>query len=258
MLTRSPYYSPVTAGITDGCASQLASGAINPGDWNSTIGTTLVIKGVTKSRIVDPRGRFYSHKHPEGYWMPGGASNTGADRISQEYGDDLDSWELTAQRRVPTNHLSYPLRQTGERFPLVAPEARGFAPRGISKEEEFVSNMEGVAYLERYSYEVAKILSGENVEKIYTAGGGSLSPTWLKIRSSVMNLPILRMKTITGAFGAAVLASSNTYFKNLTEAGSNLIQLDTKIDPDFQLSRHYEERYRAFIELLQDKNYLNQ
>src|SRR5690606_17269200 len=32
----------VVAGMTDGCASQVASGGVKPGDWNTTIGTTLV------------------------------------------------------------------------------------------------------------------------------------------------------------------------------------------------------------------------
>jgi xylulokinase len=36
--------TPVVAGMTDGCTSQIASGAVKPGDWNSTLGTTLVIK----------------------------------------------------------------------------------------------------------------------------------------------------------------------------------------------------------------------
>ena len=76
----------VTVGITDGCASQIASGAVKPGDWNTTIGTTMVIKGVTKKQIVDEEGRIYSHRHPAGYWMPGGASNTGADWVTNEFG----------------------------------------------------------------------------------------------------------------------------------------------------------------------------
>jgi sugar (pentulose or hexulose) kinase len=38
----------VVTGMTDGCASQVASGAVNVGDWNTTIGTTLVVKGVTR------------------------------------------------------------------------------------------------------------------------------------------------------------------------------------------------------------------
>ena len=71
----------IAAGMTDGCASQVASGAVNVGDWNTTIGTTLVVKGVTRSEIFDPSGALYCHRHPEGYWMPGGASNTGADWV---------------------------------------------------------------------------------------------------------------------------------------------------------------------------------
>ena len=76
----------VVVGITDGCASQLASGAVKPGDWNTTIGTTLVIKGVTTTAVNDAEGRLYSHRHPDGYWMPGGASNTGADWVATDFG----------------------------------------------------------------------------------------------------------------------------------------------------------------------------
>lgn len=45
--TGLPAGLPVLAGMTDGCASQISTGAVAPGDWNSTLGTTLVIKGVT-------------------------------------------------------------------------------------------------------------------------------------------------------------------------------------------------------------------
>ncbi|HEY0768869.1 MAG TPA: FGGY-family carbohydrate kinase, partial [Sphingobacteriaceae bacterium] len=99
----------VTAGITDGCASQIASGAMQPGDWNTTIGTTMVIKGVTKNEVLDPLGRLYSHRHPEGYWMPGGASNTGADWVTNEFADDLVNMNKQAEKLIPTGHIAYPL-----------------------------------------------------------------------------------------------------------------------------------------------------
>ena len=47
----------VIAGCTDGTASQIASGAIDIGSWNSTLGTTLVIKGISKELIKDPPGQ---------------------------------------------------------------------------------------------------------------------------------------------------------------------------------------------------------
>ena len=40
--TDLPPGTPIFAGATDGTAAQIASGAAQPGDWNSTLGTTLV------------------------------------------------------------------------------------------------------------------------------------------------------------------------------------------------------------------------
>src|SRR5581483_4428230 len=58
--------TPVLAGMTDGCAAQIAAGALTPGSWNSVLGTTLVLKGVTVERLADPGGAVYSHRHPDG------------------------------------------------------------------------------------------------------------------------------------------------------------------------------------------------
>ncbi|GAA3107714.1 hypothetical protein GCM10020001_027140 [Nonomuraea salmonea] len=71
--TGLPEGTPVIAGTTDGCAAQLGAGARQPGSWNSVIGTTLVLKGVTKELIHDPLGVVYSHRAPDGSWLPGGA-----------------------------------------------------------------------------------------------------------------------------------------------------------------------------------------
>jgi sugar (pentulose or hexulose) kinase len=246
----------VVLGMTDGCASQIASGAIKPGDWNTTIGTTMVIKGVTTGQIIDSQNRVYSHRHPQGYWMPGGASNTGADWVTQDFGGKLDQLEQEAMKQVPSGHLSYPLRQKGERFPFISPDATGFEPEGLDLRERFVSNMEGVAYLERYAFELMEQLSGEKVNAVYTAGGGSQNKSWLKIRSNVMGLPIYKKKHTSGAYGAAVLAASQTHFTNLTEAGEGLIQTGEEIFPETALADRYEGYYQEFRELLLQKGYI--
>lgn len=247
----------VTAGITDGCASQIASGAMNPGDWNTTIGTTMVIKGVTRSEVKDPQGRIYSHRHPEGFWMPGGASNTGADWVANEFGQDLEELSAQAETLIPSGFLAYPLRQKGERFPFIAPTAKGFEPKGLSRGEKFTANMEGVAYLERYAYELIEKLSGEKINAIFTAGGGSNNAVWLKIRSSVMNLPIYRMKHVSGAVGAAILAASRTHFGSITESAKALARIDCEIEPISTLSDSYKNDYHRFIEVLSEKGYIN-
>ncbi|PST85254.1 carbohydrate kinase [Pedobacter yulinensis] len=248
---------PVAAGMTDGCASQVASGAVKPGQWNSTIGTTLVLKGITTSVVDDPQGRLYSHRHPEGYWMPGGAANIGSDWVRSEFpGTDLDVLTAAAVAKVPTGQFSYPLMQQGERFPFIAPQARGFEPAGLDEATRFAAKMEGLAYVERYAFELAAALSGEKAEAVYSAGGGSNNPLWLQIRSNVLNLPLHKMENVTGALGAAILAASATYFGSLTEAAEAMTSIEQTVLPQPEQTRQYETSYLEFIGLLKEKGYL--
>ncbi len=190
--------------------------------------------------------------------MPGGASNTGADWVTNEFGHDLAHLSEAAAELIPTPHLAYPLRQQGERFPMVAPTATGFEPEGLTVEEKFAANMEGVAYLERYAFELIKALSGEEINAVYTAGGGSNNEVWLKIRSNVLNLPIYKMKHVSGAVGAAILAASNTYFSSLIEAVEQLTCIDKEVRPEAGLAEQYDKNYHKFIDLLISKGYISE
>lgn len=246
----------VIAGMTDGCASQVASGAVQPGDWNTTIGTTLVVKGVTIQEIHDPKGRLYSHRHPEGYWMPGGAGNIGADWVSAGFADDLPALTQAAANLIPTGLIAYPLLQQGERFPFIAPQARGFAPEHASRGATFAANMEGVAFVERYAYEMIESLSGEDVNAVYTAGGGSNSDVWLTIRANVLNRPVHKCGNVTGAAGAAIVAAAGSHFGTLTEAARAMTRIEKTIRPEPALAEAYARQYRNFIQTLTEKGFI--
>jgi sugar (pentulose or hexulose) kinase len=247
----------MVTGITDGCASQIASGCCLPGHWNTTIGTTLVIKGLTRQPVHDPLGRIYNHKHPQGYWMPGGASNTGADWISRDYGGwDLAALNQEAKQWLPTPWLSYALTQRGERFPFLNEHARGFDAPGLTEVQRYAARLESVAYIERLSYETIESLSQEKIDIIYTAGGGSSSDTWLQIRSDVLQKPIYKMKHVEGSVGAAMLAASATEFDSLGEAVQRMSIVDKFVEPGVWQSQ-YQENYIKFKAVLQDKGYLN-
>ncbi|MBO9657191.1 MAG: FGGY-family carbohydrate kinase [Chitinophagaceae bacterium] len=247
----------VTTGLTDGCASQIAAGAVGPGQWNTTIGTTLVIKGVTQKEIIDPSGAIYNHRHPSGYWMPGGASNTGADWVSRLFaGEDLNELGRLAAAHLPARSLAWPLFQTGERFPFVAPAATGFWPDGDTV-EKFTSCMEGVAFIERYAYEKISQLSGEKIERIFSAGGGTNSDTWMKIRSSILNVPVCKMKNVSGAAGAAILAASAGFYASLEQAATEMVNPELTIQPDLRLTEAYDHKYKSFLEELKNRRILN-
>jgi sugar (pentulose or hexulose) kinase len=246
----------VTTGMTDGCASQIAAGAVQPGEWSTTLGTTLVIKGVTRDLIRDPLGRVYSHLHPQGWWMPGGASNTGADWVARDYAEqDLTPLDREARDVIPTPWTAYPLLRKGERFPFIAPRARGFEPDGLSKLDRFAARMEGVAYLERLAYEMLEGFSGERVERVSTAGGGSRGETWLTIRANVLRKPIVRVPHADAAVGAAILAASNTLYDGLGAAAAAMTEVEREITPG-SLADAYEAGYDHFVTALTERGYL--
>ena len=77
--------------------------------------------------LHDPTGALYSHRAPYGdFWLPGGASGTGAGVITKVLpGADLPTLSEAASQ-IKDIPLCYPLAVEGERFPFVAPEARAF------------------------------------------------------------------------------------------------------------------------------------
>jgi sugar (pentulose or hexulose) kinase len=118
--TGLPSGCEVRLGMTDSCASQLAAGAGSPGKFVSVLGSTLVLKGVSRELLADPTGAVYSHRHPDGWWLPGGASSTGGRCLGQLFaGRDLRHLDDQAAAHGPARILLYPLPVRGERFPFV-------------------------------------------------------------------------------------------------------------------------------------------
>lgn len=250
--------TPIFAGATDGTAAQVASGAAQPGEWNSTLGTTLVFKGVSRDLAPDPLGRVYSHRHPEGWWMPGGASNTGTDWIQAENpGADYQRLDETAAGFVPTRLLRYPLHKQGERFPFARPEAQGFlAGSSSGAEERYAAGLEGIAMIERLAYETLAEIGLEAGERIYLTGGGCKSELLSRIRASVLQKTLAQPEVTETAFGAAVIAASGCWYVRLSQAAQAMVRVAQMIEPNPAWTRTYDDLYGRFKEELQRRGYL--
>ncbi len=256
--TGLPAGTPVLAGMTDGCASQMSTGAVAPGQWSSTLGTTLVIKGVTRELLRDPLGRVYCHRHPEGHWLPGGASNTGGESISVRFDPaDLDRLNAGVLDVAPTSLIVYPLVRRGERFPFAEPEAQGFVigqPAGDL--ELYAAHLEGVAYVERLAYQVLEDLGAEIGGEIYAAGGATASRPWLQLRADVLGKMLRVPEMSGGAFGAAVVAAGSTFWHGLVPAARAMVHIDEDVEPRVTHQAAYDERYAAFCEACRERGYL--
>ncbi|WP_207782471.1 FGGY-family carbohydrate kinase [Phytoactinopolyspora limicola] len=208
--TGIPAGTPVVAGMTDGCAAQIAAGALSPGSWNSVLGTTLVLKGVSERLIDVAGGSVYSHRHPDGGWLPGGASNVGAGVLADEFPDaDLDALSVAASGFEPASAVVYPLTAPGERFPFVRPDAVRFQagdPGGPG--ERFAALLQGVAFVERLCFEHLAALGADTSGDIAITGGGTRNVYWNQLRADVLGRPLVLPATPEPAFGMAVLASA--------------------------------------------------
>ena len=250
--------TPVLAGMTDGCASQMSTGAVAPGQWSSTLGTTLVVKGVSCALVRDPLGRVYCHRHPDGHWLPGGASNTGGECISRRFdAARLDALNAQVLGCAPTELIVYPLVRLGERFPFARPQAHGFMLGDAADEAtRYTAHLEGVAYVERLAYEVLESLGAEVGDQIYSAGGATGSPAWLQLRADVLDKSILVPLIGGGAMGAAIVAAGGTAYDGIIPAARAMVSIAEQIEPRPDLQAPYEERYARFCEACRERGYL--
>lgn len=252
-----PTGTPLVSGATDGTAAQIASGAVTPGAWNSTLGTTLVIKGITCELVIDPLRRIYCHRHPEGWWMPGGASNTGAEWIKTEYaGTDPAEMDKLATAHIPSKVVRYPLVRKGERFPFSNPEAEGFwLGQPASREEAYAAGLEGLALLERLAFETLAEIGAAVGEQIYVTGGGARSGVWLKVRASTLRRKLLRPAVSETAMGAALLAAAGVWYDSLSQAAKAMVRVEAEFEPDEELVGVYEQKYTIFVEEMRKRGY---
>ncbi|MEU7856704.1 FGGY family carbohydrate kinase [Nonomuraea sp. NPDC049141] len=251
-ITGIPAGTPVIAGTTDGCAAQLGAGAMTPGSWNSVMGTTLVLKGVTRELIHDPLGVVYSHRAPDGSWLPGGASSTGAGVLTREFaGRDLDA--LSTQAATRFGHaaelpVTYPLVSRGERFPFVAPEAEGFTLGDPADDvERYVAILRGAAFVERLCFDYLDLLGAPVDGEIVLTGGATKSAYWTQLRADVLGRPVTLRENAEPALGMAVLAAG--------EAGdpARMIRTREVVDP---VGPRLDEAYLRFVAELERRGWL--
>ena len=210
--TGIPAGTPIRAGMTDSCAAQIAAGALEPGRWNSVLGTTLALKGVAPKLLRDPGGVVYCHRHPDGGWLPGGASSTGAGVISQMFPDaDLEALNDEAEKRGPSSAVFYPLAAKGERFPFSAPEARSFWEGEPEDEvDRYRAVLEGVAFVERLCFAHLEGLGADVSGPVSSTGGGAKSRLWSQLRADVLGMPVTVPRSSEGSVGMAILARAGS------------------------------------------------
>jgi len=197
----------VRAGTTDSIAAFLAAGVSHSGDAVTSLGSTLVLKLLSDTRVESTAHGVYSHWYGS-RWLAGGASNAGG-TVLRQFFDDRRLAALS-EKIDPTvaSPLDYlPLPRAGERFPLNDPTlAPRLAPRPADDAEFLHGLLESLARIEAQGYSLLSALGATPVRRVETAGGGAHNPVWARIRQRVIGVPVARATHTEAAYGAALLA----------------------------------------------------
>lgn len=196
----------VCAGTTDSIAAFLASGAKLPGEAVTSLGSTLVLKLLSRTRVEDSRYGIYSHRL-DNLWLTGGASNTGGAVLRQFFTDkklnDL-SYQIDPAKESKLNY--YPLLKPGDRFPINDPTLPPrVEPRPANPVDFLHGLLESIARIEVRGYQLLQHLGATELTKVYTSGGGAINPSWTTIRARLLDVPLVS-PIHTAAYGTALLA----------------------------------------------------
>ncbi len=194
------------AGTTDSIAALIATGANQPGDAVTSLGSTLVLKLISDKPIFLPKQGVYSHRLGN-HWLVGGASNTGGAVIAH-YFNTAEIETLSKQINLnQTPPYYYPLLKTGERFPVYAPnKSPELAPRPRSDSLFLHGLLSGIARIEAEGYQALIQAGASPIKQINTVGGGANNPSWQTIRQQHHAVPVAIATQTEAAYGAAKLA----------------------------------------------------
>lgn len=202
-----PEGAAVVAGVTDGCAAFLATGADRPGDGVTSLGTTLTIKLLSERPVFAPEYGIYSHRIGDA-WLAGGASNTGGGALAMHFGpDDIERLSSAIDPTDETGLDYYPLPRPGERFPIadlaLAPRAE---PRPADDALFLKGMLEGIARIEALGYRRLAELGAPSLQRLFTVGGGARNSAFTAIRTRVVGVTQAEAASEEAAVGVARLA----------------------------------------------------
>ncbi|MGH6678980.1 MAG: FGGY-family carbohydrate kinase, partial [Bradyrhizobium sp.] len=201
----------------------------------------------------------YSHRSPDGDWLPGGASSAGAGAFTRALGVNADLDTLSHQagqsRERPT--VIYPLASgRGERFPFIAADATLTLPSALTGNSvlTYRSLSYGIAAVERLCLDYLQQAGFPTDGQVSLTGGGIKSAYLSELRATMLNRQLVVPAIAEPALGMALLAS--TIERPLSEASHAMVRIARRIDPDPMHRATADDFYTAFVDDLQAKGWL--
>jgi gluconokinase len=262
--------TPVVIGANDGVLANLGVGAIAPGEFAITIGTSGTVRTIVPEPITAPQMRTFCYALTEKHWAIGGPTNNGGivlrwlrDRFchpeveeAKRLGVDPYDVMIQAAMEIPAGAeglicLPY---LSGERAPFWNPKARGVffgLNFNHTRSHTIRAAMEGILFAV-YSINMAiQEITGTTGE-IRASGGFARSQAWLQMMADSFGMVVAMPEVYEASgYGAAVLAMYAVgAIADLAEIQPTIAIRD-RISPNLDLTRTYQQLFSRHQHLYQ-------
>ena len=262
--TGLPVGTPVLGGSVDGAASGLEGGVFGDGTAVEMSGTSSVlVLGTTQPHYSRKLTYMYS-PIPGQHYLLGCMSTTGGAlkwyRDTLHRGTGGNAYQqmnalIESKCPDPTPLIFLPYL-AGERAPIWDTHAKG-AFLGITfdtgEADMIRAIQEGAAFVLMDNLIEGK-KAGADIRVMRAVGGHTRSDIWMKIKASVLNMPIEVPRHSFGAPGGllALLGKAMGDFASVAEACAANFEIDRVVEPEANWVSWYEDQFALF------KQYYNQ
>ena len=244
----------IAGGAGDNAAAACGIGALNEGDGFLSLGTSGVLLAARDGYHPDPASALHTFCHavPD-RWYQMGVMLSATDslnwlgQITGKSPSDLTT-DLGETLHGPGRVQFLPYL-SGERTPHNDANIRGsFTSLGkdTTRNDLTQAVLEGVAFGLRDSYE-ALIQTGARIDRLLAIGGGARSRYWIKLISTVLNVPLELPKD--GEFGAALGAARLAVIADTGALPDSVLtppEVAERVMPDTNLQSAFDTAYQQF------------
>ncbi len=248
----------VYQGAADNAAAALANGTIHDHDCNLSLGTSGTIFIDTKKYVRTKNGAIHVFNGANDDYCILACMLSCASCLKWLNEEIFQTKDYFAEQEkvslsMNDQSLYFLPYLMGERSPINDPKAKGIF-LGLSmdtkREDMTKAVMEGVAFAFKDSL-LAINRMGLIVKEAKVIGGGIKSEIWLKILSSVLNLPLLVLENdVSPSYGMALLCLSKEKKSiSLDEILQEKIKIKKRILPSQESVSSYQRKYEVYKEI---------
>lgn len=265
--------TPVVVGGPDTQCGLIGTGAINEGDTTAVAGTTTPIQMVLSKPVLDEKRRTWTccHAVPGTWVLESNAGLTGW--VFRWFRDEFMEAETALAKMTGVDAYDIMNREV-EKAPLGS--GRLFASLGsrifntressvpiggfygmtpmakrTGKSELTRAIVENTCYAVRGNCEQIEEVTGIGISELRFCGGSSKSSIWTRMQSDVLGIPLLVPSVReASALGAAMCAGIGSgVYKDMKEAAQKAVHLETRIEPNRENHKAYDELYERWLRI---------